>query len=286
MKVSTARCLTANPSAASRTVARFWDKISTAWSEVWGPHIHHGYYENSENLPPLAAQERLLEKLIEFAALTPRRKILDVGCGIGGTSLYLARYFQADVNGITLSPKQVEIAERRAKAAGIGNADFRLEDALSMRSFEDGTFDVVWSLESCEQFYNKYLFLEHAHRVLKPGGKLLLATWCSSAEEYVNSEARAYIKLCKAFDLPYMPTMSFYGSALKATGFKLEKKADWTHNVEKSWSEGIKAAGKKSFLYFLQRGGIRTLKFVNQLTLMERAYRERRIRYGIFLAVK
>lgn len=269
-----------------QVIKNFWNKISEGWRTIWGPHIHHGYYENDKNITPLQAQEILIEKLIELIELQPDMKILDAGCGMGGSSIYLAKKFNADVTGITLSQKQVEIARQQCQLENIQNVNFKIEDALSLQSFADNSFDIVWSLESCEQFYDKDLFIEQAFRVLKPGGKLMLATWCSDQEEYQGELAQRYLKLCLAFDLPYMPTIAAYQMSLERGGFTVAKRLDWSDYVEKSWDLGISLVNAYSFIQIIKMTGWRGFRFAKQIKLMRDAFQQKRVRYGVFLAVK
>lgn len=270
----------------SRKIANFWDKISLGWRTIWGPHIHHGYYENDNYLTPLQAQIKLIEKLAALIKIIPNAHILDVGCGMGGSTLYLAKHHSASVTGITLSPKQIVIATQQAIEEKIPNVSFKLEDALSLASFSDNSFDIVWSLESCEQFYDKKLFIQQAFRVLKPGGKLILATWCSAQEEFEGPLAKKYLKLCRAFDLPYMPTSQHYQKLIASENFNLDKVLDWTEQVKNSWQIGLTLASAYSFLQLLKMGGLRGLQFVKQAKLMQHAFQENRVKYGVFLATK
>jgi len=125
-------------------------------------------------------------------------RILDVGCGIGGTSRYLASQLGCSVTGITISGKQVEIATRLTKAEaakadpaveadadgfwklGKGKVKFIELDAEKMGDFfagEAGAFDAVWISEALSHFPNKGLFFQNAQKVLKQSGKLVLADW-------------------------------------------------------------------------------------------------------------
>jgi tocopherol O-methyltransferase len=133
--------------------------------------------------------------------VSPGSRVLDVGCGIGGTSRYLATVLGCSVTGITISTKQVDIATRLTKAAaakgdsaasdvapdadgflavGKGRVKFIELDAEKMADYftadADG-FDAVWISEALSHFPNKALFFQNAHRVLKKGGKLALADW-------------------------------------------------------------------------------------------------------------
>jgi tocopherol O-methyltransferase len=286
VKVSTSTCLFSSPGEVNRRISRFWDRVSPLWHDLWGPHIHHGYYEGQEVLSPVEAQERLVEKLVDLAGLAAGKKILDAGCGMGASTIYLARRFQADVTGISLSRQQIAIADEKAKALPPGQVRFLVQDALALNSMSDGYFDVVWSLESCEQFFDKPLFFQQAHRVLRPGGKLILATWCSGKEQLQGKTARDYVRLCRVFDLPYMPTMKFYLRALRAEGFELEVIEDWSENVATSWTAGISFSKKLSAIRLLAKGGLRALTFIRHLKIMEEGYKNGAVKYGVFLARK
>lgn len=267
-------------------IAKFWDTISEAWQRVWGIHIHHGFYEDNQTLSPLAAQEQLILKLTEFLTFPKAATILDVGCGMGGSSLYLAEKFNAQVTGITLSPKQVQIANHEARRRHISHVHFTVENAMSMQSIKDNSIDIVWSLESCEQFFDKALFLEQAYRVLKPGGQLMLATWCSSQDEYKNKTANQYKRLCAAFDVPYMPTIAYYQHLLRAQHFTLQQTHDWTCNVQQSWDIGIDLVSAYSLWQIIKMAGLRGLLFSRQIKLMRDAYQQQMLKYGVFIAVK
>lgn len=266
-------------------VGRFWDKLSDAWRLTWGPHIHHGYYESSRETA-LEAQEKLVSKLIAWAGLSAANNILDVGCGMGATGIRLANTLACAVTGITLSRRQVELANEHARLNGAAKAAFRIDDALAMATVPSAEFDVVWSLESCEQFFDKRLFLRQAYRVLEPGGKLILATWCSAADGYTGGEARAYEKLCRAFDLPCMPSMAFYKSALAGQGFRLVKAEDWSQHTAPSWPHGLRIIRQVPWPVLFSRGGFLAIRFAGRIRRMEAGYRSGMVRYGVFLAVK
>ncbi len=269
----------------TRRIVDFWNKTSKGWQTIWGPHIHHGYFENHRETP-VQAQEKLIEKLVALLEISPQMEILDAGCGLGGSSLYLAKRYDVRVTGITLSQKQVDIATGLAKKERINNVSFKVEDALSLASFPDNTFDIVWSLESCEQFYDKQLFIQQAFRVLKPGGKLILATWCSGAEEYQDLQAKKYKKLCISLQLPYMPTMDHYTKLLQEQGFVIKQKLDWSEHVKETWKVGMASLRRYSFLKIFKLSGWRGIIFGKQVLNMHEAFIQRRIKYGVFSANK
>ncbi|ARG98716.1 methyltransferase domain-containing protein [Legionella micdadei] len=286
MHIRTDQPIILHRSKITQKIAKYWDQLSEGWRLVWGPHIHHGYYEDSQVITPEKAQEKLIEKLAEMLEITPNNTILDVGCGMGGSSLYLAQNYHAIVTGITLSPKQVAIATQQSQEKNIEHVTFKVEDALALKSIKNSSFDIVWSLESCEQFFDKNLFIQEAYRVLKPGGKLLLATWCSGEEEYIGKSAKKYQKLCLAFDLPYMPTINCYNNLLNNQNFIVKETADWSPFVEQSWSIGLSLLRAYNFLQIIKIGGWRGFRFAKRIKLMQEAFAQNRVRYGVFFAIK
>src|SRR3989338_4945972 len=125
-------------------IQNFYDVSSPYWAEIWGEHIHDGYYLTGKESKE-EAQENLIRLLAEKANIQKGSKILDVGCGIGGTSIYLAKNFSAHTTGITLSPVQVEMARKQAERHHASSA-FLVMDAERMNFSE--TFDVLFILYS------------------------------------------------------------------------------------------------------------------------------------------
>src|SRR5207248_5861380 len=127
---------------------------SLYYHSLWGEHIHHGYWIRGDESKE-TAQVQLIEHLAQAAGIPPGARILDVGCGFGASSIYLAQKYGAEATGITISPVQVEMANKAAALDGV-NAKFALMDAEEMRF--DETFDVVWSIESISHYPQKQKF--------------------------------------------------------------------------------------------------------------------------------
>ena len=173
------------------SVAREYD----AWTRdgileyYWGEHIHLGYYTKEEmeagykTKDFIQAKYDFVDEMMKLGGITSNTdhtaKVLDVGCGVGGTSRYLAKNLgpDAEVTGITLSPNQVKRATELAREQGVPNVNFRVMNALQME-FPDNSFDVVWACESGEHMPDKKAYIDEMMRVLKPGGKFVMATWC------------------------------------------------------------------------------------------------------------
>jgi tocopherol O-methyltransferase len=176
-----------------------------------GEHIHHGYFLSPGDTKE-EAQIRLIDLLLERSKLAKGSIILDVGCGIGGTARRLARHYDCIVVGITISGRQVEIAQKLtleeaegevADAEGfvkLGNGKIRfLElDAEKMGDFfttkpNQANFDCIWVLEAMSHLPNKELFFQNTELLLKRGGRLVVAD-CFKAEGLSSEQLDADIK--------------------------------------------------------------------------------------------
>lgn len=112
-------------------------------------------------------------ELASRASLTPGARVLDVGCGLGGSVRYLASQYQCQVTGIDLTKEYVDTARDLADRVGLTQkVEFRHCSALDM-PFDDGSFDVVWTEHVQMNIADKQAFYAEIARVLAPGGRLL-----------------------------------------------------------------------------------------------------------------
>ena len=308
-------------------IQQFYDASSGLWEQVWGEHMHHGFYGPDGNLKKerRQAQIDLIEELLgeagvtSVAAGTEPYRILDVGCGIGGSTLYLTQKFSSiapnnlksdggveiessrstqdktiprvTATGITLSPVQAKRATERAKTAGLeSNVNFLVADALNM-PFPDESFDLVWSLESGEHMPDKIKFLQECCRVLKPGGTLILATWChrplgETKGELTDAERRELAEIYRVYALPYVISLPEYEEIVRSLPFTSIRSADWSKAVAPFWDVVIDSALTPSAIWGLLTSGWTTVQAALALGLMSRGYESGLIRFGLICAVK
>lgn len=276
-------------------IGEFYDASSALWEKIWGEHMHHGYYGRSGDykIERRNAQIDLIEELLAWGKITAKNapnNILDVGCGIGGSSLYLAHKFAANVTGITLSPVQAARATERARAASLdSNVKFLVANALLM-PFDDNSFDFVWSLESGEHMPDKTQFIAECYRVLRPGGKLILATWChretGMAGDLTTSEIKHLKEIYRVYCLPYVISLSEYQAIAHQCGFNNIKTDDWSTAVAPFWDVVIDSAFDLEAITGLINAGWQTIQSALSLRLMSQGYNRGLIRYGILYGTK
>lgn len=274
-------------------IQQFYDASSGLWEQVWGEHMHHGYYgaDGTQKKDRRIAQIDLIEELLNWAGVSDAQRILDVGCGIGGSSLYLAQKFNASATGITLSPVQAARAKERAQAAGLSaRADFQVADALNM-PFADDSFDLVWSLESGEHMPDKRKFLQECYRVLKPGGTFIMATWChrplgGKAGQLTDDERKHLAEIYRVYALPYVISLPEYESMADKISFQNIRTADWSTAVAPFWDVVIDSAFTPSAIFGLIMSGWGTIEAALSLGLMSRGYQRGLVRFGLLCATK
>lgn len=132
-------------------VKEHYNLLSTYYRSLWGTHIHHGFWKTG-NESKEKAQDQLIDELATKAELKSGTKVLDVGCGIGGSAVYLEKNYGVEVTGITISPVQARMARDYATGHGV-STKFKVMDADNLEF--DESFDVVWSIEAISHFDNR-----------------------------------------------------------------------------------------------------------------------------------
>jgi tocopherol O-methyltransferase len=262
-------------------VRDLYDRTSPYYQSLWGAHIHHGYWINGEETKEMA-QDQLVEHLAQAAGLGPDCKILDVGCGFGGSSLYLAKKYGAEVIGITISPIQVEMA-RKAAAADGGNAKFLLMDAEEMK-FEQ-TFDVVWSVESISHYPQKGKFFASAAHCLEYGGTLALTDWFK--REYLTErEYEKFIQPIEKGMLVELDTMGDYTELLRSSGFQVMYQEILNKNCSKSWDLGLDILKNRGLWQIAAEYGSEFVDFLRAFRAMRAGFASGNFVYGLMIARK
>ena len=174
-----------------KEVVRYYEETDWDHRNVWHKGMfqaaHFGIYDEHarDHQSALMNTTRIMAKL---AGVEEGVAVMDAGCGWGGTCLWLSNYLGAKMTGVNIAAYQIE--ECRAKAQKLGVADrcqFVLSDYCHT-SFKDGSFDVVWSCESLCHAPEKSGLYKEAYRVLKPGGRLVIADYLRNARPSKNED--------------------------------------------------------------------------------------------------
>jgi cyclopropane fatty-acyl-phospholipid synthase-like methyltransferase len=272
--------LTQNPHT-SGEVGSFYNRHTDVYDRALGGNIHVGYWDNeADDTPMQAATDRLTDLVAERLAPAEGHHLLDVGCGHGSTAARIIAHHGVQITGISVSDYQVDLANSRPQPPGIpGRATFRLADAME-NPFPDETFDGAYAIESLMHMKDKEAALGHIARVLRPGGRLVIA------EHHLEGEldrpdvdrmadAYAFFKISLSTDR--------YGKLLREAGLKVVDYTDITENVRRSYDSMVDAWRDAAQL---EAGGEKAREMAKAADLGEWIFAVPQLQYGFVTAVR
>ena len=276
----------------SGTVASAYD----AWTQdkllerLWGEHIHLGFYHSEKkDIDFRKAKINFVHELVRWSGLDKLPKgsrILDVGCGIGGSSRILAKHYGFNVTGITISPAQVKRA--RELTPSRLNCNFLVMDALDLK-FEDGSFDAIWSVEAGAHMIDKNKFADEMLRTLRPGGYLALADWNSRDLRACPPsflEKLVLKQLLEQWVHPKFISINEFGNILRnnknSAGRVIAE--NWNSYTNPSWYDSIIEGIRRPFA-ILSLGPVAIIKSIREIPtilLMNWAFRKGLMEFGVY----
>jgi tocopherol O-methyltransferase len=252
---------------------------------LWGQHVHHGFWEDAGDRASQAeAQERLIRELYRFGGSPPHPALLDVGCGYGGSLLWLARNVGAQGLGITLSPMQQWIGQVKIRRARLQpHVRIAVADAQQRWPLPDASVDLVWCVECSEHLADRVHFAREAHRVLRPGGRLCLAAWLAgpvtTPEAVALRQAVEQGMLC----YPFSPAEEYARWCTEA-GLEAVESRIITPHVVRTWDICIGLRERPLLRRAAALIGGDVQAFTASFTALQRAYAEGAMEYGLFTA--
>jgi tocopherol O-methyltransferase len=250
---------------------------------LWGPHIHHGLWDANES--PRRAQVQLTERLATLAGITGAKRLLDIGCGMGGSSIHLAKTRGCQAVGVTISPFQRRWAALASRWHRVQTkSQFLCADAEQIE-FPAGSFDIVWSVECTEHLFDKPRFFQRAATWIKPGGTMAICAWLSG-ENLNNAQAKQVYDVCEGFLCPSLGTAADYVEWMQAAGLTMATTQDWTVRVAKTWEicrDRVRRCGVRSLARLIDRDSV---LFLDRFDTILAAYHSGAMRYGCFVANK
>lgn len=216
-------------------IIEYYETTEASYIDGWDLNnsfaMHYGYKDNTTKTfgDTLLRMNTVLAKLAKIKATDI---VLDAGCGIGGSSLYLAKNIGCKCIGITLSEKQAAKANRIAITLNRHHlVDFKVMSYMQT-SFADESFDVVWGLESICYAENKETFIKEAFRLLKKGGRLIIAD--GMVIKFENNEHPVIKKWLLGWRVPFLESPERLQAFYKNNGFKKVQYKDITANTRAS----------------------------------------------------
>lgn len=263
-------------------IQRHYDVATPLYRQLWGEHIHHGFWKDGNETKEIA-QEQLIELLAREAELRQDARVLDIGCGFGGSAKYLAQRFQSRVVGVTISFTQ-------ASAAISLNQNIEPQPLFVQMDAEQlgvsGTFDVVWCVESISHLCEKMLFFRKVCDLLSPRGRVAIIDWFKADDVSPANEARYIRPIADYMLAPDLRTVRDYVAMLSTTGFRVIKSQDISASVSRTWEVCLKFADLPEVVSFAAGNGADFVSFLKGFSAMREGFRSRTFHCELLVAEK
>lgn len=268
-------------------VAHHYDELDAFYRELWGEDLHHGLWLRG-NETPAEATANLTRVVAARARIGPGDRVCDVGCGYGGSSRWFAEHLGARVVGITVSEAQRRhLAGRRG---GPGAPRYVLGDWAD-NPFTSAGFDAVVAIESLSHMSDPRSFFAECRRVLRPGGRLVIAAWLA-AENPSPWRIRYLLRpICTEGRLHGLGSRTEHRRFLQEAGLRADGFEDLSKRVRRTWT----VCARRAVVRLLHdpdarrylRDPERTERgFARALVRIGVAYRLGALRYGLFTATR
>ncbi len=217
----------------NRDIADYYNQTINHYQNWWkldsNLAVHYGIWDNTTK----GFQEALANTnkvLMQIAEISDGQHILDAGCGVGGSAFYLATTKKVIVKGITLSEKQNSFANRKCKKLGLDDRiNFSIQDYTNT-NFNDNSFDIIWAIESITSASSKVVFAKEAKRILKPGGRLIIADYFKTNKAKTDNSGLLE-KWRELWSMAPFLTIKEYTSIFNKNGFSCNKEFDFTNEI-------------------------------------------------------
>src|ERR1700682_4558033 len=210
-----------------------WLDYRMLWLNPQNRAIHFGYWEKHtrSHAQSLLAMNRVLANHL---GIRSGQRILDAGCGVGGSAIWLAKTYDVQVVGITPVASQVARAHRYAQEQGVADqVSFEQQD-YTHTAFPDASFDVVWAMESLCHAPDKRFVLAEARRLLRPAGRIGMVEYMRTRRPHASAGEALLHSWLSGWAIPDIATAAEWLAWTQDVGLHNVQLVDLTPNVRPS----------------------------------------------------
>jgi SAM-dependent methyltransferase len=204
---------------------RYYEEAGPDYA-AWSPHfnMHFGFFRWGMNpLRREAMLEQMNQEILHRLRVTgPSVRILDMGCGLAATLRSFARSLpKADLCGITLVPWQLEQGRQLNLACPEGRHITMTLGDYQHTTYPSATFDAVYAIESScyAEAANKSAFLHETHRLLRPGGRIVVADGFLGPGKLRGPQRSIFRELCECWAIDTLGEVDQFARELERLGF-------------------------------------------------------------------
>lgn len=215
-------------------VINYYNECDFDYNWVWGTDknhfIHYGFYD-SENSTHEKALNNMARQLFLFGKILPNQKVLDAGCGTGGNAVFLAKEYGSQITAVNINQKHLNKTLEFAKKNKVDSKITCVLADFANTGLPDSSYDMIFALESSCYAVNKSLLFQEVFRLLKPGGKFLIADGFLK-DPAKNLEQKLWIdSWLEGWAVPNLLTVEEYSKKMMEVGFNTIKSRDITEKI-------------------------------------------------------
>jgi 2-polyprenyl-3-methyl-5-hydroxy-6-metoxy-1,4-benzoquinol methylase len=220
-----------------------FDALAELYYAYWGEFFHLAVFEAGDDPANLvAAYQRTHERYLEAIGGAAARRILDVACGGGALSAWLADRTTAAVVGVDLSGGQLAHARRWVAGGRRPNLRFVQHDVMHLDELAEPPFDAAICLDAACYLPDRRAALRAIAARLRPGGRLLLVDWCRAERPAALQRELILEPLCRSWAIGDLETTRGYRQLFAAAGLRIHRLDDLSDRVVPNWERGYQAA--------------------------------------------
>jgi len=220
-----------------------FDALGDLYYTYWGEFFHLALFEPGDDPADLAAAyQRTHQRYLEAIDGAAARRILDVACGGGALSAWLADHTSAEVVGVDLSSGQLTHARRWLADGRRPNLRFVQHDVMHLDELAEQPFDAALCLDAACYLPDRGAALRGIATRLRSGGRLLLVDWCRVERSTALQQELILEPLCRYWAIADLATATGYRRAFAAAGLRVHRLDDLSDCVVPNWERGYQAA--------------------------------------------
>lgn len=274
----------------NQDIKKYYDENQVLYNHFWSQNaLHYGFWnKNTKKLSDALLNTNKF--VLNCLEINKNDYVLDAGCGVGGTSIFIAENSHARVSGITISDIQLKKSKEQAlKSKASKLLEFSNQD-FTKTQFKDNTFSKIFGIESICHAHKKIDFLKEAYRILKKNGKIAVVDAYLIRKNFNKRENKIYHKFLTGWAVPNLSMKDDFYDDLKKVGFKKVKFFNKLDSVRKS-SNRLYRLGVIAYPFTLILSILKlipksmhknTIAGINQKKLVD----NNMVTYGVFVAEK
>ena len=228
-----------------RLAAReLYSLLATRAFTTHGLYLNLGYWKSAQNIDEACAALAML--VAEAAGMGPDDDVVDVGFGFADQDmLWMERFAPRQITGLNVTPVQVRLARQRVRRRGMADRITLIEGSATAMPLPDACCDIVTAVECAFHFHTREKFLVEAFRVLRPGGRLVLADVIRAAPEADGWRRRVqdftWSQFAQKFAVPpaNADQRAPYAVKLRAAGFGTVDVTPIGEHVFRGWHRAL-----------------------------------------------